>query len=155
MSRSYKHLTQEQRYEIRAMYLQGISYRRMSSILGLSPSTISREIRRNSGFRGYRPKQAQQKADERRKRKGKALKFRGAIKQRVCSLLQEDWSPQQISLHLSKENMRISHECIYRHIWIDKSVGGILWQHLRRSRKRYRKRSSGKDLRGQIVNRRS
>ncbi|MCC6844997.1 MAG: helix-turn-helix domain-containing protein, partial [Bacteroidetes bacterium] len=101
MLRSYKHLTQEQRYEIRAMYLQGISYRQMSSILGLSPSTISREIRRNSGFRGYRPKQAQ------------------------------------------------------RHIWIDKSVGGILWQHLRRSRKRYRKRSSGKDLRGQIVNRRS
>ena len=92
MSRSYKHLTQEQRYEIRAMYLQGISYRRMSSILGLSPSTISREIRRNSRFWGYRPKQAQ------------------------------------------------------RHIWIDKSVGGILWQHLRRSRKRYRKRSNGKGL---------
>jgi len=155
MSRSYKHLTQEQRYEIQTMHKQGVSYRTIGAALGVSASSIGREIRRNSGKGGYRPKQAQQKAESRRKRSGKALKFTGDVQQRVCSLLREDWSPEQISLYLKTEHISISPECIYQHVWADKSAGGSLWEHLRHSRKKYRKRRSGKELRGQIPNRTS
>src|SRR5690625_2836681 len=55
---SYTHLTREERYQIWAMLRTEHSVREIACTLDRSPSTISREIRRNSGRRGYRPKQA-------------------------------------------------------------------------------------------------
>lgn len=155
MSRVYKHLTQEQRYEIEMMYNQGASCRTIGAAIGVSPSTISREIHRNSGQRGYRHKQAHRKAVERVSRSGKMLKFKDDLLKRVENMLIEDWSPEQISLLLSKEGISISHERIYQHIWRDKLASGTLYQHLRQSRKKYRKRRTGKELRGHIPHRRS
>jgi IS30 family transposase len=64
--RAYKQLTDEDRIEIYAMKQAGKQQNQMAAALGVSPSTISRELARNTGLRGYRPKQAQQKALQRR-----------------------------------------------------------------------------------------
>ena len=61
-----KHLTQEERYTIERMRKEGYNQARIAECLGRDPGTISREIRRNSGHRGYRHKQAQGKAEIRR-----------------------------------------------------------------------------------------
>lgn len=62
MARSYKHLTYEQRCQIYALKGRGDSVTEIARALGVSHSTISRELKRNSGRRGYRYKQAQEKA---------------------------------------------------------------------------------------------
>ena len=65
-----------------------------------------------------------------------------------------DWSPDQISGYLQKENIAsISHERIYQFLIADKKVGGALYTHLRHSGKKRKKRYGSKDRRGQIKNR--
>ena len=66
LMRAYKQLTDEDRIEIYAMKQAGKQQNQMAAALGVSPSTISWELARNTGLRGYRPKQAQQKALQRR-----------------------------------------------------------------------------------------
>ena len=66
--RTYAKLTQIQRYQIDALLKMGHSQSEIARGLGVHKSTISREMQRNTGKRGYRPKQAQQKALERRKK---------------------------------------------------------------------------------------
>ena len=61
--KSNKHLTQEERYTIYRMRKEGYKQARIAECLDRDPSTVSREIRRNSGQRGYRHKQAQRKAE--------------------------------------------------------------------------------------------
>ncbi len=122
----------------------------------MSKSTISREIKRNSGLRGYRYKQAQKKAVERRQDASKSIKMTDDIIALIDEKLSEDqWSPEQISGWLLFEKMiAISHERIYQHIWYNKKQGGDLHQYLRRQGKKYQKRASnGKSSRGQIINR--
>ena len=65
-----------------------------------------------------------------------------------------DWSPDQISGYLQKENIAsISHERIYQFLIADKKVGGALYTHLRHLGKKRKKRYGSKDRRGQIKNR--
>ena len=59
---SYTQLTQEQRYQIHSLLKMGHNQTEIAVCLGIHKSTISRELRRNMGLRGYRPKQAHQKA---------------------------------------------------------------------------------------------
>ena len=60
--RAYKQLTEEDRIEIYAMKQAGKQQNQIAAALGVSRSTVSRELARNTGLRSYRPKQAQQKA---------------------------------------------------------------------------------------------
>jgi IS30 family transposase len=84
--------------------------------LGRHRSTIGRELQRNCGERGYRPKQAQQLSGQRRQEKAK-LRLSEEIWYIVNDLLREDWSPEQISGWLSAtKNLQVSHERIYQHI---------------------------------------
>ena len=69
--------------------------------------------------------------------------------------MKEDWSPEQIYGALKERQIHVSHERIYQYIYADKRVGGSLWQHLRRNKKKYRKRRDGQDRRGKIPNQRS
>jgi len=119
--------------------------------LGVHKSTISREIQRNTGKKGYRPKQANKKALERRKRA--QTRIRESDWHLIESLIKLDWSPEQISLYLNEEQLRqVSHEWIYQHIYQDKRMGGELWKHLRCQKKR-RKRYGSYEKRGQIPER--
>ena len=151
---TYNQLTYEQRNEIRAYLKIGLKMVIIAHLIGVHKSTISRELKRNSGQRGYRPKQAQQKANLRRKDSRKNIRFTEAVKQRVEFYIKQDWSPEQISGYLaSAEDIQISHETIYQHIWADKRNGGSLYKHLRWSHKKRRKRYGNRDRRGQIKDR--
>jgi IS30 family transposase len=130
----------------------GLYQSKIAEIVGVHKSTISREIQRNRGLRGYRPKQAHHFAEMRRV---KAVKTR--ISQHtwamVDRLLREDWSPEQISGWLdSVYKVTVSHESIYQYILKDKQQGGNIYQHLR-CKKQRRKRYASANRRGQIVDR--
>ena len=146
----YTQLTQEQRYQIYAFMKAGFTQKEVAVETGVHPSTISREVRRNRGRRGYRPKQAHQKALARRINKSRIDSSTWAL---VDSLIKKDWSPEQISGRLFiEQGISISHEWIYLHIYRDKQQGGDLHQHLRCQKKR-RKRYGHRDRRGRIPDR--
>lgn len=154
--RTYKQLTQEQRYYIFQLNKKDFTQDEIAQEIGVDKSTISREFKRNTGQRGYRPKQAQRKTTERRKFASKAIKMTVDIIELIDEKLSEQqWSPEQISGWLLEEkSIAISHERIYQHIWDDKRQGGDLYQYLRCQGKKYQKRgSNGKRSRGQIINR--
>lgn len=150
----YKQITQEERYQIAALLAAGFNQSYIAAQLSRDKSTISREISRNKGPRSYQPKQANDKALQRRKTAYKAVKMTAELITFVESKLREEWSPDQISGWLLIEcHMTLSHERIYQHIWEDKHQGGDLYKHLRRQGKKYEKRCNGKSSRGQIKNR--
>ncbi len=149
----YIQLTQEQRYQIKAHLSAGRKKPAIARELGVAKSTIYREIKRNTGERGYRPKQAHEKALKRRIEKSQAricAETWRLVEEKLC----KKWSPEQISGRLKKNSIRISHERIYQYIYADKRAGGTLWKHLRCQKQR-RKRAGGRDCRGRIPNRRS
>jgi IS30 family transposase len=148
---SYKQLTREQRYQIKALLKTGQSKPEIAAVVGVDRSTIYRELKRNRGQRGYRPRQAHRKALTRRKGKAKR-RITPQDWQRVEEKLGADWSPEQISGRLKETGLAISAEWIYLHVYADKRAGGDLWKHLRQQKKR-RKRVSGRDRRGKIPNR--
>jgi IS30 family transposase len=100
--RSYTQLTQDQRYQMEALYKAGHSQTMIASVLAVHKSTISRELQRNQDLRGDRPKQAHEKAMQRRYEKLKThipLTTWGL----VHALIKQDWSPEQISSRLLME----------------------------------------------------
>ena len=150
---SYSQLTQEQRYLINHLLKMGINPTDIAKRVGVHKTTISRELKRNTGKKGYRYKQAQRKANQRRQRGRKRLAEKDW--EIVEGYLEKDLSPEQVSARvLKKHGLQISHEWIYQYIWKDKREGGKLYQHLRR-KKKYRKRGSLKDKRGKIPNQKS
>jgi len=149
--RTYSQLTQIQRYQIYTLLKMGHMQRDIAVSLGVHKSTISREIQRNTGKKGYRPKQANKKALERRKQA--QTRIRESDWHLIERLIKLDWSPEQISLYLNEEQLRqVSHEWIYQYIYQDKRMGGKLWEHLRCQKKR-RKRYGSYEKRGQIPER--
>ena len=155
MAKAYHHVTREIRSQIYALKATGTSLQKIASIVERHVSTISREIKRNTGGRGYRYKQADEKAVERRKNASRTpKKLTPALVTIIEENILEDWSPDQISGRLKEKSIAsISHETIYQHIWKNKLAGGALYKHLRHNGKKYNKRSSGKAGRGCIPNR--
>jgi len=151
---NYKQLNQAQRYQIEILKKAGKNQKEIAALLGVSESTISRELNRNQGKKGYRPKQAQIKADKRKKQAVKSLKMTPALILLIETRIRLDWSPVQVSGQLKDElGILISHERIYQHIWTDKRHGGTLYTHLRQCHKKRKKKYGSKDKRGQIRNR--
>jgi len=116
----------------------------IAKALKRSQGTISKEIQRNTGKRGYRYQQAHAWALERLSNKQTPTKMTPEMKVNINEmLLKNQWSPEQIAGRLKREkNISIHHETIYRYIIADKENGGLLYKHLRHSNKTYRKRSS-------------
>jgi len=113
----------------------------IASALGRSQSTVSRELRRNRGQRGYRHQQAHSKAQQRHAYKAKAVKLTPALVSNIDALLEQQWSPEQISGRLTQEGQAsVCHETIYQNVLKDKCAGGKLYLNLRRHTKTYRKR---------------
>ena len=136
--RHYTQLTQEQRYQISALLRNDHSQNEIAKEIEKSKSTISRELKRNSGRRGYRPKQADQKAQG-RKDKAKP-RLRQEDWEMIEHLVYQDWSPEQIHDQvLAVHGLQVSHEWIYQHILQDKKMGGNLYQHLRCKKKRHKR----------------
>lgn len=150
---NYSQLTSEQRYQIYALLKAGHTQTLIGQVLGKHKSTICREIRRNTGNRGYRPIQAQRFCDQRKQGKY-AGRFSASDWHLIEHLLCEhQWSPEQICLRLKADDiLEISHERIYQHIILDKQTGGDLHTYLRERVKRRKRYGSGKERRGQIPN---
>jgi len=119
---NYTHLTQAERYQISILDKAGHQQKEIAHLLARSESTISRELSRNRGKRGYRPQQAQRKADERRAMNARTLDE--TTWEFVEEKLREEWSPEQISGHLDAiQQPGISHETIYQRVYADKQAG--------------------------------
>lgn len=151
---TYKHLTQELRYQIYAFSKANWTQKRMAQEIGVDKSTISRELKRNRGLRGYRPQQAQKMAEERKKNANKQVKMKVYAKFMIAQKIRLDWSPEQISGYFARHQvLDISHQTIYTYIQEDRQRGGDLYKHLRRSNKKRKKRYGSTNFRGQIKNR--
>lgn len=152
--KKYRQLTQEQRYQIYILRKSGVNQKQIASLLGCHKSTISREIHRNSGLRGYRPKQAHLLAMT-RKTQNTFISIPPSVWNLVEHLVENDWSPEQISTWLKRTvDIAVSHEWIYQYLLKDKKKGGQLFKHLRCKKKR-KKRYGSTEARGQLKNRRS
>ena len=149
--RHYTQLTKDQRYQISAFLKTGYSQSEIAKEIRKSKSTINRELKRNTGRRGYRPKQADQRTLSRRD-KAKP-RIRPEDWEMIEQLVRQDWSPEQIHAQvLTVHGLQVSHEWIYQHILQDKKMDGNLYQHLRCQKKR-RKRYGKYDRRGCIPGR--
>jgi len=132
----------------------GFNHTQIALEIGAHKSTVSREVRRNQGRRGYRPKQAQELAGA-RQRTRVTPRIRPETWQQVETLLAQQWSPAQIAGRLALERQAtVSHERIYQHIYADKRAGGTLYRNLRCQKLR-RKRYGCYDRRAQLQDRRS
>ncbi len=131
----YKQLTCEQSYQIYALLNMGHTQTEIAKVIHRHKGTISRELKRNTGLRGYRPKQAHEYALSRRDHT--RVRIRSETWELVNDKIRLDWSPEQISGWLKRRYaIHVSHEWIYQHILADKRSGGNLYRHLRLQKKR-------------------
>jgi IS30 family transposase len=154
MQKHYNHLTRDERCQIQAFKSIGMSSRAIAVRLKVDRTTISRELKRNQGKKGYRFQQADTLAAQRRRvASSRPTTMTPNNLKIIEEKLREGWSPDQISGRLKLSNIYLSHESIYQYVWADKKLGGKLYTHLRHSGKKYNRRSSGKAGRGCIPNR--
>src|SRR5580698_328756 len=132
MAQQYDHLTLEERCAIARLHEDGKSLRQIAAALDRSPSTISRELKRNRGTKiGYRPAYAQDQALARRWT-GSKLERDDALRNLVLCCLQSGWSPEQVAgrLRQQKAATTISHESIYRFIYAQiRRTQDYAWRH--------------------------
>jgi IS30 family transposase len=148
----YTHLTQEERYHIYELQAMGKSMRQTAKELKRDHSTISREIKRNKGARGYRPHQAHSFAMERRLGCANGPRVVEQTWEAAQLSIKEKWSPEQIAGRFKLLGIgNISHETIYQRLLQDKKNGGILYTNLRCQKKRKKRYGSGRNRRGQII----
>jgi IS30 family transposase len=163
MSENYKQLSLEQRYQIEALVKVGMKQKYIATYLKVHPSTISRELRRNTAARGqtakvYTARIASKRTEHRHKEKRKFTVFDEAMKQHIQKRMETDgWSPELISA--VDNEVKISHEWIYQWIWKCKhsnkrkdSTYKNLYMYLKHG-KRKRKRGNYNDSRGLLPNR--
>ena len=149
--RCYTQLTQEERYQIYVLKKAGKDQTEIADLLERDKSTISRELRRNRGLKGYRPQQAHKLALGRRYDKA-ALRIGRQVWELVEALIRQEWSPEQIVGRVKMEQgVLISHEWIYQYVYADKQSGGDLYRSLRCQKVR-RKRYGVYSRRGKIPN---
>jgi IS30 family transposase len=160
--RSRRALTFAEREEISRGVVAGQSVRSIAASLARAPSTVSREISRNGGRQRYRANKADQAAWDRAYRpKTCKLVQNRALARIVRGKLKRLWSPEQIAGWLKHtypddENFQVSHETIYRSLFIQ-ARGALkkeLMQHLRRTRamRRSRHHTQKTDDHGRITN---
>lgn len=154
-TRSCLSLTLSEREVISRGVATELSMRAIAAQLGRSPSTVSREIKRNGGYYDYRASRAEQAAWDRAQRPKRCkLACNKPLSRIVAKKLRLQWSPQQVSGWLKREypgdeDNHVSHETIYRTLFIQ-SRGALkkeLLQHLRT--KRIMRRAKNSSLKGQ------
>jgi IS30 family transposase len=141
------HLTREQRYTISAMHRQGCSQKMIAQAIDKDKSVVCRELKRNANSKGkYSFGYAQDMAELRKERMKKPRKLSPYLKKKIISMIEEDFSPQQIEGRLKLENQPfVSHETIYKIIREDRQAGGKLYKHTRHQLK-HRKRHAGEKI---------
>lgn len=151
----YKQLTSGQRYTISILLQKKTPKSEIAELIGVDRSTVYREIKRNSGKQGkYNAETAQANAVYRKHRNpGNHTIKKEVWKEVIRLLVEEQWSPEQISNVLRKREMKISYETIYKLIRKDKRNGGCLYKYCRYRLKHRNRPVGGK--RTTILNRTS
>jgi IS30 family transposase len=151
----YKQLTYEQRYQIEALKREGLSNDVIAENLGVHRTTIWRELKRNSLDDGeYNASSAAISARLRYQHKSKSRKATKKHHVYIRKHLQEGWSPEQISGRMELDGLKpVSHETIYQYVYADQRRGGTLYLSLRHKHRKYHRRSSEYQRRGQLKNR--
>ncbi|NCC94748.1 MAG: IS30 family transposase, partial [Opitutae bacterium] len=145
---AYKRVTKEERRLIHRWRQEGLGPRELGRRLGCSAGSISREIHRNSGRRGYRPKQAHAMAQHRARRAG-PRRFTLEVRVDAEKRLREGWTPEIISGRARLEGRAwVCKETIYKHVYADAKAGGKLWEALPRSGRKRKRRCPRKEDRG-------
>ena len=111
---TYQHLSQTERYQIYILMKDGKTQSQIAQLMERHKSTISRELARNTGNRGCRPKQACLLAEKRSQGSRNATQITITEWGKTVDCHLEKWSPVQIANHVG-----ISHETIYRHVYAD------------------------------------
>ena len=152
----YQQITPEERYLIGQYRRVHLSIRQVALKLGRSPSTISRELRRNKRKNDYwRATSAQETANVRRSKSRRGTHFEPEFRDFVFSKIREEWAPEQVSGWLRlHQGVSIAAKTLYRWIKLDKKQGGTVYRHLRQARKRKRKAYRSKDSRGKLAGKR-
>ena len=159
MGSTYTHLQPEERMTLASLHQQGYSGRSIAHLLGRSPSTISREIKRNACAGSYASAPAQHTCQQRRfaSRPLPELHSASCLWFVVSTMLTWRWSPQQIArtlrrMHPQDPSLHISHESIYTAIYAYPrgELRRQLISLLRQGKSTRRPRSAGSDRRGQI-----
>lgn len=160
MERGYRHLGLEERDRITEMKSDGLSLRAMALELGRSPSTLSRELRRNAtpAYRVYLSHRAHERAVKRKKESGRRPRLKsGDVVSYVRARLSEDWSPELIAGKIGQDmqGASISHEAIYQYVYHPDTEGGLelIGRLVRGHRKRRKKGVGRKERRTKIPNR--
>ena len=132
MARTYAQLDLEDRCTIATLHQAGQSIRQIAAALDRSASTVSRELKRNSGSKvGYKPAYAQQQTSARRWA-GSRLERDADFRAEVLGCLERGWSPEQVAGRLRQQNAAktISHETIYRFIYAQiRRTNNFHWRH--------------------------
>ena len=151
----YKQLTLEKQYQITALIKAGFNQKEVAFEIGVHPSTISRELRRNNDkVRGYNAELAQIKSTKVEMQKKKRYSLTKSIEKYIRAKLKQDWSPEQISGRMKLDTgVSVVHETIYRYIYANKKNGGKLYTYLRHKNKKYHCRSNDYRSRGTIIDR--
>lgn len=158
--RKYRQLTQEQRYQMHALLTTqtDITQKEIAQKIGVSPSTVSRELRRNlqEPDKAYRAGAAHQLSEQRRRNAFKFTKRSSRLQAFIVKRMASGWSPEQVANKLrlrTRGRISISHEFIYQWIIDDQTIGGGFYTYLRREKKVRQKRYGSYSKRGVLKNR--
>jgi IS30 family transposase len=167
MTKNYTQLSLGQKYQIEALRKTGMSEKSIAQVIGVHPSTVCRELRRNTPSRGrsagaYAAIQAQTRTQRRHQQKAKCIRFTEGMKKQASHwLIHDKWSPEIISAIGRHTGLcPISHESLYRWIWDCKrshkainrpyhALDGFM-KHGRRRRKRGRIKDSRGTIPGRV-----
>ena len=148
---TYTRVTGEERRLIYNWMQEGKCVREIARLLGRAASTVSREVFRNTGGRGYRPKQAQELAAMRAKRPG-ARRFTEEVRRDAEEKLGNGLTPEAICGRAVLEGRaHVCKETIYKHVYADAKSGGDLWKMLPRARRKRKRRCPRQEGRGRGV----
>ena len=108
MPKTHTRLTEDERYQIYEGVTEKRSHRQIATLINKHHSTVSKEVKRNTGLRGYRPKQAQEVAQQRHQDKPRHIKLTTDVQVLITNNIMHEWSPEQIQGRLKKEGLRWS-----------------------------------------------
>ena len=149
---NYSHLSQDERYQIHILKKAGHDQSQIAVVMNRSKATISRELTRNRGLRGYQPAQAHRLSVARMRATDNGRRIASETWAFAEEKLRALWSPEQICGYLKKQRLpSVSHESLYQRIYADKRAGGTLHASLRCQKAR-KKRYGSRERRGTIPN---
>lgn len=150
----YRRVSYEIRCQISALLKIDISVPTIAKIVGFNKSTIYREIKRNSYWRGYNSKNAHDLSKRRFRACKRKSKIRNGVEKIVKSALREGWSPEQVAGRIRLEKIaNLSHETVYRYIRLNPELKPCLRWYNRRGYGRYRQKKERPAWMNSIKNR--